>query len=67
MPECAMRKALLPLIVSSYVRKNITRLLPLALLLMLHTHNNTDGNKVVIFFGIAMVINDTEIVSRYEF
>ena len=40
-------------IVQNYTEKNITHLLPLALLLMLHTHNNTDGNKLVIFSGIA--------------
>ena len=32
-------------------QKNITQLLPLALLLMLRTRNNTDGNKLVIFSG----------------
>ena len=31
-------------IVPSYTGQNITRLLPLALLLLLRTHNNTDGN-----------------------
>ena len=30
-------------------RKNITRLLPLALLLVLRTHNNTDGN--ILYYG----------------
>ena len=30
-----------------------TRLLPSVLLLMLCTRNNTDGNKLVIFSGIA--------------
>ena len=39
--------------VPSYTEKNITRMLPLALLLMLHTSNNTDGSKLVIFSGIA--------------
>ena len=34
-------------IVPSYTRKNITHLLPLALLLMLHPRNNTDSNKQV--------------------
>ena len=43
-------------IVPSYTRKNITRLLPLPLLLMLCTCNNTDGNKLVIFSGIASYI-----------
>ena len=38
-------------IVSSYTRKNIIRLLPLALLLGLYvyTRNNTDSNKLVIY------------------
>ena len=40
-------------IVPSYTGKNITCLLPLALLLVLHTCNNSDGNKLVIFSGIA--------------
>ena len=40
--------------VPSYAGKNITRLLPLALLLMLCTHNNTDGNKLVIFSSMAL-------------
>ena len=48
-------------IVPSYTGKNITHLLPLALLLMLHTHNNTDGNKLVIFSGIALYYGDTYI------
>ena len=41
-------------IAPSYTGKNITRLLPLAMLLMLCTRNNTDGNKLVIFSGIAL-------------
>ena len=41
-------------IVPSYTRKNITCLLLLALLLVLHTCNNTDGNKLVIFSGMAL-------------
>ena len=40
-------------IVPSYTGKNITCLLTLALLLVLCTCNNTDGNKLVIFSGIA--------------
>ena len=36
--------------------KNIIHLLPLALLLVLHTCNNTDGNKLVIFSGIAWYV-----------
>ena len=37
-------------------RKKITRLLPLALLLVLYTHNNTDGNKLVIFSGTIVIM-----------
>ena len=43
-------------IVPSYT---ITCLLPLALLLMLRTGNNTDGNKFMIFSGIAFYYGDT--------
>ena len=44
--------------------KNNTQLLPLAMLLVLHTRNNTygnntDSNKVVIFSGIAWYYGDT--------
>ena len=39
-------------IVPNHTEKIIIRLLPLALLLMLHTRNNTDGNKLVIFSDI---------------
>ena len=49
-------------IVPSYTGKNITRLLPLALLLVLRTRNNTDGNKLVIFSGIALCYGDTYIL-----
>lgn len=45
--------------VPSYTGKNITSLLPLVLLLVLHTCNNTDGNKLRIFFGIALYRGDT--------
>ena len=48
-------------IVPSYTGKNITRLLPLALLLVLRTRNNTDGNKLVIFSGIASYYGDNYI------
>ena len=41
----------------------ITRLLPLALLLVLRTRNNTDSNKLVIFSGIASYYGDNYIVS----
>ena len=50
-------------IVPSCTGKNITRLLPLALLLVLRTRNNTDGNKLVIFSGIALYYGDTYIGS----
>ena len=40
-------------IVPSYIGKNITRLLPLALLLVLCTCNNTDGNEDLILLGRA--------------
>ena len=33
--------------------------LPLALLLVVHTRNNTDDNKLVIFSGIALYYGDT--------
>ena len=49
-------------IVPSYTGKNITRLLPLALLLVLRTRNNTDGNKLVIFSGIASYYGGNYIV-----
>ena len=38
-----------------------TRLLPLALLFVLRARNNTDGNKLVIFSGIAFYYGDTYI------
>ena len=50
-------------IVPSYTGKNITRLLPLVLLLVLRTRNNTDGNKLVIFSGIASYYGDNYIIS----
>ena len=53
-------------IVPSYTGKNITRLLPLALLLVLRTRNNTDGNKLVIFSGIALYYGDNYIFSIEE-
>ena len=43
------------------IRKNITRLLLLALLLM-HTHNNTDSNKLVIFSGTVLYYGNTYII-----
>ena len=49
-------------IVPSYTGKNITRLLTLALLLVLCTRNNTDGNKLVIFSGIASYYGDNYIM-----
>ena len=51
------------IIVPSYTRKiSLVNLLPLALLHVLHTHNNTDSNKLVIFSGIASYYGDTYIV-----
>jgi len=50
-------------IAPSYTGKNITRLLPLALLLVLRTRNNTDGNKLVIFSSIASYYGDNYIIS----
>ena len=47
-------------------RKNITRLLLLALLLVLRTRNNTDSNKLVIFSGIASYYGDNYIVLHYH-
>ena len=44
-------------------KKNITRLLPLALLLVLHTRNQTDSNKLEIFSGIALYYGDNYIIS----
>ena len=51
-------------IVPSYTGTNITSLLPLALLLVLRTRNNTDGNKLVIFSGIALYYGDNYINSE---
>ena len=42
---------------------HVTRLLPLGLLLVLCTRNNTNGNKLVIFSGIALYYGDTYITS----
>ena len=50
-------------IVPSYTGKNTTRLLPLALLLVLRTRNNTDGNKLVTFSGIALYYGDNYIIA----
>ena len=50
------------ILVPNYTGKNITRLLSLALLLVLCTHNNTDSNKLVIFSGIALYYGDTYIL-----
>ena len=54
-------------IVPSYTGENITSLLPLALLLVLRTRNNTDGNKLVIFSGIALYYGDNYILTRKLF
>ena len=53
-------------IVPSYTGTNITRLSPLALLLVLHTCNNTDGNKLVIFFGTALYYTHWDTWKRYS-
>ena len=44
------------------IPENITSLLPSVLLLELRTHNNTDGNKLVIFSGIALYYGDNYII-----
>ena len=44
--------------------KNITRLLPLH---VLHTPNNTDGNKLMIFSSVALYYDDTSIISKSLF
>ena len=49
-------------IVPRYTRKNITCLLPLALLLVLRTCNNTNDNKLMIFSGIALYYGDNDII-----
>ena len=49
-------------IAPSYTGKNITRLSPLALLLVLRTRNNTDGNKLMLFSGIALYYSDNYII-----
>ena len=58
MPEHAMSSydKIIITIVPSYTEKNITRLLPLALLLVLHTHNNTDSNKLV-YYGDTYIVS----------
>ena len=43
-------------------RKKI--MLLLALLLMLHTRNNTDGNKLVIFSSIRLYYGDTSVMTH---
>ena len=53
-------------IVPSYTGKNITRSLPVALLLVLCTCNNTHSNKLVIFSSIAWYYGDTCIVTQVE-
>ena len=56
-----MIKLLSP-IIPSYTGKNNTRLLSLALLLMLRIRNNTDSNKLVIFSSIALYYGDTMVI-----
>ena len=62
--ECLYDKIIIT-IVPSYTGKNITHLLPLALLLVLRTCYNTDGNKLVIFSSIASYYGNTYIYYRY--
>ena len=52
-------------IVPNYTGKNITRLLPLALLLRLRTRNNTDGNKLMIFSGNTLYYGDSYILPKF--
>ena len=67
--ECAMKskvrmiKSLSPWYKA--IPKNIARLLPWALVLMLHTRSNTNGNKLMIFSSIALYYGDTYIVSIF--
>ena len=49
-------------IVPRYTGKNITRLLPLVVLLVLRTYNNTDSNKLVIFSGQTLYYDDTYVI-----
>ena len=61
--ECAMIMSLydktIITTVSSYTeKKSITHLLPSVLLLVFHTRNNTDSNKLMIFSGIASHYGD---------
>ena len=60
--EGSYDKTIIP-IVPSYTGKTITRLLLLALLLVLSTRNNTDGSKLLIFSSIALYYGDTHIIS----
>ena len=53
-------------IVPSYTGKNITRLLLLALLLVLCTRNNTDDNKLAIFSGIAIVHSNVIMINAHS-
>ena len=46
------------------ILKNTTGLLLLTLLLVLHSHNNTDSNKLSMFSGIAWNYGDTCIKTR---
>ena len=46
--------------------KSIMCLLLLASLLVLHTCNNTDGNKLVTLFGIALYYGDTYIILFFQ-
>ena len=58
-PRCLMQ--LCSLCAPNHSNQGIHALLPLALLLVLRTRNNTDSNKLVIFSGIALYYGNTYI------
>ena len=49
-------------ILQSYTGERTTRLLSSVLLLVLRTHDNTDYNKLIIFYGIALYYGSTCII-----
>ena len=59
-------KIIITIVPSLPGNKNVTHLLPLALLVMLCIHNNTDGNKLVIFYSIVLYYDDTCIVLQVQ-
>ena len=52
--------------ITSTILENIILLLPLTLLFVLHTRNNTDSNKLVIFFSIALYCSDNSCIYDYR-